>query len=412
MEKNFKENCVICGKHKKDANKMIFGQYGCICDDCLNELHKLLENDESRIYKELDGVPKPVEIKAFLDDYIIGQDIAKRRIATAVYNHYKRINNIVSDDVQIEKSNIICIGPTGSGKTYIAQTIAKMLDVPFTIVDATAFTQAGYVGEDVESMLTRLLQVCDYNVDLAERGIVFIDEIDKIGRKGDNPSITRDVSGEGVQQSLLKLLEGSEVLVPPQGGRKHPDQPCIKVNTKNILFICSGAFEGIEEKVRKRHNHTGVGFNATFNRQNPSEIDLKNNALMKVRPEDLRHYGMIPELIGRLPILISLEELDENALIKILKEPKNALIKQYEKLFELDGIKLSIDNDVLGFIAKKAYKNKLGARGLRGLMEDLMSDLMFELPSNTDIKEYTITLEYAKSKLGDDEDKENNLKCA
>ena len=340
-------------------------------------------------------VKKPIEIKQFMDQYVIGQDEAKKHLAVAVYNHYKRLTQKHSnDDVEIEKSNIIMVGRTGTGKTLLARTIAKMLHVPFTIVDATVLTEAGYVGEDIESILTRLLQAADYDVDAAEKGIVFIDEIDKIARKGDNPSITRDVSGEGVQQGLLKLLEGSVVNVPPQGGRKHPDQKMIPVNTKNILFICGGAFDGIEKKIAQRLNTHVVGYTAS---QKTAVID-KNNMMQYIAPQDLKSFGLIPEIIGRLPVLTYLNPLDRNALRAILTEPKNSIIKQYIKLFEMDGIKLTFEDSVFEYIVDKAVEYKLGARGLRSIVETIMMDVMFEIPSESK-KEYKVTLDYAKQQL-------------
>ena len=400
--------CHFCGRSEKDVSLMLNGNNSYICSECAELAHKYIEENKIEAFKNsIKDIPKPKEIKAFLDDYVIGQDAAKERIAVAVYNHYKRISSQnIEDDIDIEKSNIIMVGPTGTGKTYIARTIAKFLDVPFTIVDATVLTEAGYVGEDVESILTRLLQNADYDVEKAERGIVFIDEIDKIGRKGDNPSITRDVSGEGVQQGLLKLLEGSIVLVPPQGGRKHPDQKMIPVNTKNILFICGGAFEGIEKKIEARYNIHTIGFANAETHEKHKKFN-NENPLKHVSPRDLKSYGLIPELIGRLPVVTYMDNLDKKALKKILTEPKNALVKQYQKLFNLDGIALSIDNKVLDYVVDKSIENKLGARGLRGIMEDLMNKAMFNLPSE-DKKEFKVTLPYAKKMLDDINYKESN----
>ena len=394
--------CSFCGRDESQVKLLITGMDGFICDDCVVQAYEILK--ESGVMSgpkgkggdfELKEVPKPHEIKAYLDQYVIGQDEAKRYLAVSVYNHYKRLQqNIEDDGVEIEKSNIIRVGSTGTGKTLLARTIAKLLDVPFTIVDATVFTEAGYVGEDVESILSRLLQVADYDVEAAQRGIVFIDEVDKIARKSDNPSITRDVSGEGVQQSLLKLLEGSVVNVPPQGGRKHPDQEYIHVDTKNILFICGGAFDGIERKIAQRLNTHVVGYNSV---QNVSKIDKKD--LMKyILPQDLKSFGLIPEIIGRLPVLTYLNPLDREALRSILVEPKNSIIKQYMKLFEMDGIKLSFDEDALDFIVDKATEYKLGARGLRSIVENVMMDAMFDVPSMK-VKKFNVTLDYTKKQL-------------
>lgn len=373
---------------------------GCICNQCAEQAYEIVQEtiqQQDRATKELKlaEIPKPIAIKQFLDQYVIGQDDAKRYLAVAVYNHYKRLlQKDDKDDVEIEKSNIIMVGSTGTGKTLLARTIAKMLHVPFTIVDATVLTEAGYVGEDIESILTRLLQVADYNVTEAERGIVFIDEIDKIARKGDNPSITRDVSGEGVQQGLLKLLEGSIVNVPPQGGRKHPEQKLIPVNTKNILFICGGAFDGIERKIAQRLNTHVVGYTPS---QKSVRID-KNNLMQYVAPQDLKSFGLIPEIIGRLPILTYLNPLDRDALRRILTEPKNSIIKQYVKLFEMDKMKLSFDPAVYEYIVDKAIEYKLGARGLRSIVETIMMDSMYELPS-TEINSFEVTVDFAKKQM-------------
>ena len=395
-----KRRCSFCGRPESEVGLLITGMSGYICDSCSQQAHEIVQEAMKSMGKaagslDLKELPKPVEIKAFLDQYVIGQDDAKRYLSVAVYNHYKRLmQKPGKDDVEIEKSNIIMVGSTGTGKTLLARTIAKLLKVPFTIVDATVLTEAGYVGEDIESLLTRLLQVADYNVAEAERGIVFIDEIDKIARKGDNPSITRDVSGEGVQQGLLKLLEGSIVNVPPQGGRKHPDQKMIPVNTKNILFICGGAFDGIERKIAQRLNTNVVGYGAA---KETVKID-RANMMQYIAPQDLKSFGLIPEIIGRLPILTYLNPLDRNALRNILTEPKNSIVKQYIKLFEMDGVKLVIQPEVFEFIVDKAIEYKLGARGLRSIVETIMMDVMFEMPSMK-VDEYVLTLEYAEKQM-------------
>lgn len=396
--------CSFCGRSEKEVGMLLTGATGFICDDCVERAHEMIEDvlkknkaKNSVLGFSKDDLPRPQEIKSFLDQYVIGQDAAKRYLSVAVFNHYKRLlQNAESDknDVEIEKSNIIMVGHTGTGKTLLAKTIARMLNVPFTIVDATVLTEAGYVGEDIESILTRLLQVADYNVEAAERGIVFIDEIDKIARKSDNPSITRDVSGEGVQQGLLKLLEGSIVNVPPQGGRKHPDQKMIAVNTKNILYICGGAFDGIEKKIALRLNTQVVGYGADKNRL---EVD-RNNMLQYISPQDLKSFGLIPEIIGRLPILTYLDPLDKDALRRILTEPKNSIIKQYVRLFEMDDVALTFDDDVLDYIVEKAIEFKLGARGLRSISETIMMDAMFDMPSSEE-KTLHITRKYAEEKL-------------
>lgn len=389
-----KIHCSFCGKEMEGI--MAVGNEGAICAECAKLANKYYtENAQESNKQYITDIPKPKEIKAFLDQYVIGQELAKERISVAVYNHYKRISAQITD-VEIDKSNVILCGSTGSGKTYIAKTVAKMLNVPFAICDATVITQAGYVGEDIESILTRLLQAADYDVERAEKGIVFIDEIDKIGRKSDNPSITRDVGGEGVQQGLLKLLEGSVVNVPPQGGRKHPEQKMIPVDTKNILFICGGAFEGIERKIAARTNKRVIGYQAEIDNKNKKED--KKSLLAKVTHEDLRSFGMIPEILGRLPILTYLDELDKKAIRNILTEPKNALVKQYEALFAIDGVKLSFTPKALDYIADKAIERKLGARGLRSIMEDLMNKAMFEMPSKND-KELKIDIKYCKKYL-------------
>ena len=396
---NQKRYCMFCGRSEKEVSLLLQGMDACICADCVkmadDYLKDIVKEKKSENPGKVESLHKPMEIHAFLDQYIIGQDRAKKLLSVAVYNHYKRLNNNLSenDGLELEKSNILMVGPTGTGKTLIAKTIAKLLDVPFTIVDATVLTEAGYVGEDVESILSRLLQEADYNVAKAERGIVFIDEIDKIARKSDNPSITRDVSGEGVQQAMLKLLEGSVVNVPPQGGRKHPEQEFLHVNTQNILFICGGAFEGIERRIAQRLNTQVIGFGA----QDKQRVD-KDNLLQYVEAQDLRSYGLIPEIIGRLPVITYLDHLDRAALKRILTEPKNALMRQYEKMFELDGMKLEVEPEVLDLIVDTAIENKLGARGLRSICEAVMTEAMYEAPS-TNEEVFHLTLEYAKEKL-------------
>jgi len=399
MGKN--DKCSFCGRSQNEVNMLISGHNAHICDECSERVAEIIVEALPNIRKKNknenflgnEKLPKPIEIKSFLDEYVIGQDEAKKYLSVAVYNHYKRLLQ-KTDDVEIEKSNIIMVGSTGTGKTLLARTIAKKLHVPFTIVDATILTEAGYVGEDIESILTRLLQVSDYNVKAAERGIVFIDEIDKIARKSDNPSITRDVSGEGVQQGLLKLLEGSVINVPPQGGRKHPDQKMIAINTQNILFICGGAFDGIEKKIANRLNTHVVGYSAAKIGQ---QYD-RNNLLQYISPQDLKSFGLIPEIIGRLPVLTYLEPLDKDALLKVLSEPKNSIVKQYKKLFAIDEITLTFDDEVSEYIVDKAIEFKLGARGLRSITENIMMDAMYNFPSKSE-KELHITLEYAKNQL-------------
>lgn len=406
-------HCSFCGRSRDEVKILIAGQEGHICENCVEHAREIIEQelvirDEKTASSFKLTVKKPVEIKKFLDEYVIGQDEAKKVLAVAVYNHYKRLqqkNNDNNNDVEIEKSNIIMVGETGTGKTLLAKSIARMLNVPFTIVDATVFTEAGYVGEDVESILTRLLQVCNYDISSAERGIVYIDEIDKIARKGDNPSITRDVSGEGVQQGMLKLLEGTDVLVPPQGGRKHPEQKLIKINTQNILFICGGAFDSIDKIIARRVQTNTIGFNVDKVQQE----SMKKNLLRYINAQDLKAFGLIPELLGRLPVVTHLDPLDAVTLRAILTEPKNALMKQYKKLFELEGIKLSVDDEVLDFMVEKAVEYKLGARGLRSICEGILTDAMFELPSSKE-STFTLDIEYARRKF--DKSKLSLLKVA
>jgi len=409
MAKKTEQKCTICGRAERDVNILFTGMEGSICDSCIENAYHVLkqtlgeEEAKSGARKKQDNTDisghklhKPKDIKAFLDQYVIGQDEAKKVMAVAMYNHYKRLMNPAADDVEIEKSNIIMVGETGTGKTLLAKSLARLLQLPFAVVDATVFTEAGYVGEDVESILSRLLQSCNYDVAAAERGIVYIDEIDKIGRKGDNPSITRDVSGEGVQQAMLKLLEGSEVLVPPQGGRKHPDQKMVKVNTQNILFICGGAFEGIDKMIARRVQTAAIGYNAI---KASSELD-RANLLQYVNAQDLRSFGLIPELLGRLPIVTYLNPLDRDALKRILTEPKNALIKQYTKLFEYENIRLEVEDEALDYMVEKAIQYKLGGRGLRAICEMILTDAMFELPSEENrAPVFRLTKEYAQEQL-------------
>ena len=406
-------HCSFCGRNRDEVKILIAGQEGHICENCVEHAQEIIQqelmlredNTHSTTQFKL-TVKKPVEIKRFLDEYVIGQDEAKKILAVAVYNHYKRLQQKVTDnDVEIEKSNIIMVGETGTGKTLLAKTIAKLLNVPFAIVDATVFTEAGYVGEDVESILTRLLQVCNYDVSSAERGIVYVDEIDKIARKGDNPSITRDVSGEGVQQGLLKLLEGTDVLVPPQGGRKHPEQKLVKINTQNILFICGGAFDGIDKVIARRVNTNAIGFNVNKDQQEAA----RKNLLQFVNAPDLKTFGLIPELLGRLPVVTHLNPLDRPTLRSILTEPKNSLMRQYKKLFEIENIQLTMEEEVLDFMVDKAIEYKLGARGLRSICESILTDAMFEMPSTKEHKLH-VDIEYAKKKF--DKSKMSLLKVA
>ena len=407
MAKGKNLQCAFCLKTNDDVLMIVSGAKASICNECVENATKIIEQELGKFEDRVDRKTnkkqeaetkfhfKPIEIKTYLDQYVIGQEDAKKVLSVAIYNHYKRLNQVMRDDIEIEKSNIIMVGETGSGKTLLAKSIAKMLNVPFAIADATVFTEAGYVGEDVESILSRLLQAADYDVEQAQKGIVFIDEIDKLGRKSDNPSITRDVSGEGVQQGLLKLLEGADVLVPPQGGRKHPDQKMVKINTQNILFICGGAFEGIDKMIARRIQTSSIGFKSNKEDENIE----KDNLIQYVNSQDLRSFGLIPELLGRMPVVTFLKSLDKNALRRILTEPKNALIKQYTRLFEYENIQLEITDEALDYIVEKAIEFKLGGRGLRSICELVMTDAMYELPSQKDAKHFSISLEYAKEKI-------------
>jgi ATP-dependent Clp protease ATP-binding subunit ClpX len=399
MKKDAEQSCSFCGRKKRETQILISGIEGQICDQCVAQAQQIIDEElfqkTKKFQYSLPNSLKPKDISAFLDQYVIGQDEAKKYLSVAVYNHYKRLNQRKDDEVEIEKSNIVMVGQTGTGKTLLAKTIAKFLNVPFAIVDATVFTEAGYVGEDVESILSRLLQVCNYDVKAAEHGIIYIDEIDKISRKSDNPSITRDVSGEGVQQAMLKLLEGSEVLVPPQGGRKHPEAKMVKVDTANILFICGGAFEGIDKLIASRLNQAKIGFKKG---KDKDKVD-KENFLKYVSPADLKNYGLIPELIGRLPVLVHLDPLDNKTLHSILTEPKNALVKQYVKIFKSEGVTLTFTDEAMDYIVEKAMEFKLGARGLRSICEAIMTDAMFDIPSDKDIKDFEVNREYCEEKI-------------